>query len=130
MGSVFEEMCRYYTLEQGIKGRFGGFITNVGIWWGNESFINSNGERITQPADIDVVAISDIDKTAVIGECKFKNEKIDKNVYETLIRRSSLISGKYKISKYMFFSLNGYTEWFNNINDDNVLLLSLKDLYD
>jgi hypothetical protein len=130
MGSVFEDMCRYYALEQGVNGRFGGFITNVGIWWGNESFVNSSGERITQPADIDVVAISDIDKTAVIGECKFKNEKIDKGVYETLIRRSSLISGKYKISKYVFFSLSGYTDWFDTITDDNVLLLSLKDLYD
>jgi AAA+ ATPase superfamily predicted ATPase len=130
MGSVFEDMCRYYTLEQGVNGRFGGFITNVGIWWGNESFVNSSGERITQPADIDVVAISDIDKTAVIGECKFKNEKIDKGVYETLIRRSSLISGKYKISKYVFFSLSGYTDWFDTITDDTMLLLSLKDLYD
>ena len=29
----------------------------------------------------------------------FKNEKIDKGIYETLIRRGSLITAKYKISK-------------------------------
>jgi len=29
--------------------------------------------------------ISSIENTAVIGECKFKNEKIDKGIYETLI---------------------------------------------
>ena len=50
-----------------------------------------------QSADIDVVAISEIDKAAVVGECKFKNEKIDKGIYETLIRRSGLISARYKI---------------------------------
>ena len=37
MGSVFEEMCRYYTLEQGICGKFDNFITRVGSWWGNET---------------------------------------------------------------------------------------------
>lgn len=66
-------------------------------------------ERIQQSADIDIVGISEIDKTAVIGECKFKNERIDKNVYDTLIRRASRIIGKYKITKYLFFSLSGST---------------------
>ena len=45
-----------------------------------------------QSADIDVVALSEVDKKAVVGECKFKNEKIDKGIYDTLIRRSKLIS--------------------------------------
>ena len=53
MGAVFEDMCRYYTLKQGIKGEYGCFITSVGSWWGVEN--------------IDVVAISGIDKKAVIG---------------------------------------------------------------
>ena len=58
-----------------------------------------------QSADIDVVAISEFDKAAVVGECKFKNEKIDKAIHETLIRRSGLISARYKIEKIVFFSL-------------------------
>ncbi len=129
MGTVFENMCRYYTLEQGIIGRFGGFMTNVGVWWGTEQIENSKGEKIQQSADIDVVGISEIDKTAVIGECKFKNERIDKNVYDTLIRRASQIIGKYKITKYLFFSLSGFTEWFDGISDDNVILITLEDMY-
>ena len=54
---------------------------------------------------------SDIDKIALVGECKFKNEKIDKGVYETLLRRSGVIAGKYHVKKLLFFSLSGYTEW-------------------
>ena len=130
MGSVFEEMCRYYTLERGILGEFGGFLTNVGTWWGVERETNSKGEKVQQSADIDVVAISEIDKCAVVGECKFKNEKIDKGVYEALIRRGVLITGKYKVSKYLFFSLSGYTEWFNTLETSDVVLLTLKDLYE
>lgn len=129
MGSVFEEMCRYYTLEQGIQGRFDSFITDVGTWWGVETVKNQKGEMVQQSADIDVVAISEIDKCAVVGECKFKNEKIDKGIYETLLRRSGLISGKYKVSKYIFFSLSGYTDWFDTLQDNQVVLLSLNDLY-
>lgn len=130
MGAVFEEMCRYYTLKQGITGEYGCFITSVGSWWGVENLTDENGNVRAQSADIDVVAISDIDKNAVIGECKFKNEKIDKSVYETLIRRGKLITAKYKVSKYIFFSLSGYTDWMKNLNDKDVLLLTLDSLYE
>lgn len=130
MGSVFEEMCRYYTLMKGITGEYGCFITSVGTWWGVENITDKNGDMRAQSADIDVVALSEIDKKAVIGECKFKNEKIDKGIYETLIRRGRLIAGKYKISKYIFFSLSGYTEWFEALSEEDVLLLTLDSLYE
>lgn len=130
MGAVFEEMCRYYTLLKGITGEYGCFITSVGTWWGVENITDKNGNIRAQSADIDVVALSDIDKRAVIGECKFKNEKIDKGIYETLIRRGSLITAKYKISKYIFFSLSGYTDWFETLSDEDVLLLTLDSLYE
>lgn len=130
MGAVFEEMCRYYTLKQGIIGEYGCFVTSVGTWWGVETIIGEDGDRKNQSADIDVVALSEPDKQAIIGECKFKNEKIDKGIYETLIRRGSLISGKYRISKYLLFSLSGYTDWFQSLADENVLLLTLDSLYE
>ena len=130
MGAVFEEMCRYYTLKQGIIGEYGCFITSVGSWWGVENFTDKDSNIKTQSADIDVVALSEIDKKAVIGECKFKNEKIDKGIYETLIRRGKLITAKYKVSKYIFFSLTGYTDWFETMSDEDVLLLTLDSLYD
>ena len=130
MGTVFEDMCRYYTLKQGIEGAYGCFITSVGSWWGTESITDKNGGVRTQSTDIDVVAISEIDKKAVIGECKFKNEKIDKGVYETLIRRGKLITAKYKVSKYIFFSLSGYTNWFKSLSDNDVLLLTVDSLYE
>lgn len=75
METVFEEMCRYYTLKHGIEGEYGCFLTSVGSWWGVENIADKDGNIRSQSADIDVVAISDIDKQAVIGECKFKNEK-------------------------------------------------------
>ena len=130
MGAVFEDMCRYYTFAQGIKGEYGCFVTSVGTWWGVENITDKDGNVKSQSADIDVVAISEIDRKAIVGECKFKNEKIDKGIYDTLIRRGKLIAAKYKVSKYILFSLSGYTDWFKSLSDGDVLLLTLDSLYE
>ena len=130
MGSVFEEMCRYYTLKRGIAGEYGCFITAAGTWWGTERIRDENGSIKTQAADIDIVAVSEPEKKAVIGECKFRNEKIDKGVYDTLIRRGSLIAAGYRISKYLLFSLSGYTDYFQSLPDGDVQLLTLDSLYE
>ena len=129
MGTVFEDMCRYYTLKQGIFGKFNCFITAVGTWWGTEPVLNDNGERMVQSADIDVVALSETEKKAVVGECKFKHEKIDKGIYKTLIRRANLISSKYNMTAYILFSLSGYTKWFDTLQDEKTVLVSLKEMY-
>ncbi len=129
MGSVFEEMCRYFTLEQGIQGAFGSFLTETGTWWGVEQLKDENGKWNQQASDIDVVGISTIDNSAVIGECKFKNEKIDKGVYETLLRRSRLISAKYNITKYLLFSLSGFTDWFAEADKTNLILITVDNMY-
>lgn len=129
MGSVFEEMCRYYTLEQGIKGAYGSFLTQTGTWWGVERVTDEEGKRYTQSADIDVVGISSVDKTAVIGECKFKNEKIDKEIYETLVRRSKLLSGNYHVTQFLLFSLSGFTKWFDKEDIPNTVKITIEDLY-
>lgn len=129
MGTVFEDMCRYYTLQHGILGEFGCFLTSVGSWWGMETIVNDEGKKMGQSADIDVVALSEIEKKAVVGESKFKNEKIDRGVYETLLRRANVLSSKYTITKYMLFSLSGYTKWFDNMKDNRVMQISLDDMY-
>lgn len=129
MGNVFEEMCRYYTLEHGIMGEFGSFVTETGTWWGSELLTDDDGKKYQQSADIDVVGISSVDKTAVCGECKFKNEKIDKEIYETLVRRSKLLSANYIVMKYLLFSLSGFSKWFDTGKNSNLLLITIQDLY-
>lgn len=129
MGIVFEDMCREFTLEQGIMGKYDCFLTNTGNWWGVETVIKEDGSRERQSADIDIVGISEPDQCAVIGECKFRNEKINKTVYETLLRRGTLLSGKYRLKKYLFFSLSGYTNWFDSLENQDVVTYTLADIY-
>ncbi len=128
MGSVFEEMCRYYTLEQGIAGAYGPVITSVGTWWGVEHSVREDGTKYNETADIDVVGVSSISKDVVVGECKFTNDKIDKEVYDTLFRRSNFLTNR-KVSAYLLFSLNGYTKWFDSEKLDDWYLYTLEDMY-
>lgn len=129
MGSVFEEMCRDYTAMLGFSNVFDCIITDVGTWWGIENYIDDNGKKIHVPTDIDVVGISKLSKCVVLGECKFKNEKIGKSVYDTFLRRSQIFSSKYQIKKLILFSLNGFTDWFKDNKDENILCISLDDMY-
>ena len=129
MGSIFEDMCRYYTLEQGVQNRFGCFVTKVGTYWGTELIEDKDGKKSQIAADIDVVALSEVDKTVLIGECKFTKAKIDKEIYETLVRRAALIFGKYRLKNYLLFSLNGYSQWVSEIDNDKLILITLDDMY-
>lgn len=130
MGKVFEEMCLHYTINAGLDGRLNCFVTEVGTWWGTESLQDNEGKWYAQSADVDVVGISSVDRGVVVGECKFKNEKIDKTVYETLVRRSKVIPCKYPVVQYLLFSLGGYTDWIEeNVDKKTVALFTLDDLY-
>ncbi|MBQ6887438.1 MAG: ATP-binding protein [Lachnospiraceae bacterium] len=131
MGKVFEEMCKFFTLSEGLEGNLNCFVTETGTWWGTETIEDENGKRRIQSADVDVVGLSPSDKGMVVGECKFRNEKIDKSIYETLIRRSKAIPSKYPIVQYLLFSMGGFTEWFeDNIDKKIVALYTLDDLYE
>ncbi len=122
MGEIFEYMCRYYTLSKGLEGELNCLVTNTGKWWG------PGHDR--KPTDIDVVGIDNIMNQAVLGECKFKNEPVDKAVYDSLMARKGLIDRKYTEVQYLFFSLSGYSEWVNENSDpEKVKLLTLEDLY-
>lgn len=131
MGKVFEEMCKYFTLNAGLEGRLNCFVTETGMWWGTELIEDETGKKNVCSADVDVVGLSPSEKGMVVGECKFKNEKIDKAVYETLIRRSKAIPCKYPVVQYLLFSLGGFTEWFDeNVDKKMVALYTLDDMYE
>ena len=122
MGEIFEYMCRYYTLSKGLQGELKCFVTNTGKWWG------TGHDR--KPTDIDVVGIDNVSNQAILGECKFKNEPVDKAAYDSLMARKGLIDRKYSEVQYAFFSLSGYSEWVKeNADTENVKLFTLEDLY-
>ena len=123
MGSIFEEMCRHYILLNSFANPNAPMITEVGKWFG------TNPENKEQ-TDIDVVGIDKLSNTAIIGECKFKNEPTDKSVLDSLIARNRLLDNKYQVVSYVLFSLSGFSEWLITNKDKlNVKLITLEQMF-
>lgn len=123
MGSIFEEMCRHYMLLHSFTSSDAPLITEVGKWFGTNP---QNKEQ----TDIDVVGINKLSNTAIIGECKFKNEPIDKFVLDSLIARNGLLDNRYHVVSYALFSLSGFSEWLIKHTDEmNVTLVTLEQMY-
>ena len=100
MGKVFEEICKQWLWKQLLAGNCPVEFSSLGRWWGNDS-------RERRQAEIDILAEQD-KTTALFGECKWTNEKVDLGVLETLVKRSELFS--YKTKYFYLFSKSGFTK--------------------
>lgn len=100
MGKVFEEICKQYLWKRLLAGTFPIEFTSLGRWWGNNPMEKSQ-------AEIDIMGEQD-KNTALFGECKWTNEKVDVGVLKTLIKRSEIFS--YKNSYYYLFAKTGFTK--------------------
>lgn len=100
MGAVFEEICKQYLWELNRKGKAVISFTSLGRWWGNDPKQKSQTE-------IDIIGEAD-KNTALFGECKWTNEKVDVGVLELLIERSKLFH--YKKVHYYVFAKSGFTK--------------------
>ena len=100
MGKVFEDICRQYLWKMLISGKTPIEFTSLGRWWGNDPIHRCQ-------AEIDIMGEQD-KNTAVFGECKWTNEKVDLGVLETLIERSNIFS--YKTKYFYLFSKSGFTK--------------------
>lgn len=100
MGKVFEEICRQYLWKLLLEEKSPVEFTSLGRWWGNDPV-----ERAQ--AEIDILGEQD-KTTALFGECKWTNEKVDLGVLETLVHRSRLFS--YSKIHYYLFSKSGFTK--------------------
>lgn len=100
MGKVFEDICTQYLWKLLLTDRSPVQFRYLGRWWGNDP-------RTRSQTEIDIMGEQDKD-TALFGECKWTNEKVDLGVLETLIERSRLFSYA-KVQLYLF-SKSGFTK--------------------
>ena len=100
MSAVFEKICKQYLWKLLLDGNSPVEFSELGRWWGNDPIEKKQTE-------IDIMGEQD-KKTALFGECKWTNEKVDLGVLETLIKRSKLFS---YINVHLFlFSKSGFTK--------------------
>lgn len=120
MGSVFEDMCRQYMWRLLLTGETECIFTSIGRWWGNDPIEKKQTE-------IDIIGFGD-DDSAVFGECKWTNAKIDVDILRTLSHRAALF---HHSRKYLYlFSKNGYTDACKALAEEigNIRLVTFEDM--
>lgn len=100
MGRVFEDICQQYLWQLLLNNNAPIYFTDLGRWWGAD-------KQLHKQTEIDIMAIQDKD-TALFGECKWTNEKVDVGVLELLQHRSSLFN--YSQTVLYIFSKSGFTK--------------------
>lgn len=120
MGKVFEDICSQYLWKLLLSGQCPVEFTSLGRWWGNNPMTRSQTE-------IDIMGEQD-KNTALFGECKWTNEKVDLGVLETLIQRSKLFPYQ-KVHLYLF-SKSGFTKGCIDKSEElgNVTLVTYQDI--
>lgn len=120
MGRVFEEICMQYLWKLLLKGNAPVEFVSLGRWWGNDPIKKSQ-------AEIDIMGEQDAE-IAIFAECKWRNEKVDLDILETLVERSKLFH--YIKMHYYLFSKSGFTKECIEKAEQmrNVTLVSYKDI--
>ena len=120
MGKVFEEICKQYLWKLLLDGESPVEFKDLGRWWGTDPFIHSQ-------AEIDIMGVQGRD-TALFGECKWTNEKVDVGVLETLAKRSQIFH--YNKILLCLFAKNGFTKGCVDAAEKmgGVMLVSYKDI--
>lgn len=100
MGQIFEEICRQYLWKRLLEGKAEVEFNDLGRWWGTDPHTRSQTE-------IDIMGVLD-KETALFGECKWTNEKVDVGVLDKLLERSRLFS--YANVHLYLFAKAGFTK--------------------
>ncbi len=100
MGKIFEDICKQYLWKLLLNGESPVEFQELGRWWGTDSSTHSQVE-------IDIMGEQDRN-TALFGECKWTNEKVDAGTLEKLARRSRLFH--YQNIHLFLFAKNGFTK--------------------
>ena len=100
MGAIFEEICKQYLWEELLSGNAAVAFHDLGRWWGTDA-------RTRQQVEIDIMGTAD-KNTALFGECKWTNAKVDLGVLETLAARGKLFP--YSNKHYYLFAKTDFTK--------------------
>ncbi|MCL2501222.1 MAG: ATP-binding protein [Defluviitaleaceae bacterium] len=121
MGEVFEKLCIEYMwhMYDSLPVHF----QNIGRWWGNNPDLQSQME-------VDFIAFRSDGDAAIFGECKWRNEPLDKTTVSGLITKCGMFT-QFTTKHYFLFSKSGFTSAAQRLaaESGNVHLINFKDMF-
>ena len=96
--TAFEEAAQAHIARIAKVGKLSFLPEQIGGWWDRD-------------AEIDLLAISQLEKSALVGECKWSINPVGTNILEELKQKSQVLIEKYGIQKLQFalFARSGFT---------------------
>lgn len=121
MGLVFEKVCMDYMIAQNVKGKLPILFTSIGRWWGTDPATRNQVE-------IDLIANDG--KDYLIGECKWRNEKLDLAVLYGLQKKADVFNPRRTRTWFILFSKSGFTQAVMEAaeKDENIILVDIGEL--
>ncbi len=120
LGGVFEEIAIQYLRRRNNLTYLPFVFERIGRWWGNNPIKKREEE-------IDILCKNET--SILLGECKWRNEKLGMEVVEELIKKSLLF---HEVNKYyIFFSKSGFTSSVKGLAESrkDIILVDLQDIY-
>lgn len=108
LGSTFEKVCIEDLKRRNKSMELPFVFEKIGRWWGNNPYTKREEE-------IDILAVAR--NSALICECKWRNQPTDIKVVNSLIEKSNML--KYENKYYMFFAKSGFTQDVLRFSKDN-----------
>ncbi len=111
---AFEDICKEYLYRRNISNQLPFRFAQIGRFWTNQT-------------EIDLMAFDREHKHLLLGECKYRNTPVDKDVLDGLMEKANAISNIPPTS-IMLFSKGGFMERLTQIRDDRINLIGLNEL--
>ena len=108
LGNTFEGICIDILKIKNKNMKLPFVFDKIGPWWGNNPIMKREEK-------IDILAISK--DNALIGECKWRNQRLDMSAINSLIEKSQAL--KYENKYYIYFSKSGFAEDVINFSKHN-----------
>jgi AAA+ ATPase superfamily predicted ATPase len=122
MGEVFEQLCIEYMWS--IYDELPFAFQNVSRWWGNNPDLKSQ-------AEVDFIAYDSDGSQAIFGECKWRNEYLDKATALRLIEKCQMFKG-FEQKHYYLFSKTGFTSGAREfaLGREDIHLIEFKEMFE
>ncbi|MCQ2521676.1 MAG: AAA family ATPase [Lachnospiraceae bacterium] len=120
MGNVFEKMCKEFLFMKAGENDYP-IITEIDNF--QKIIVDENGKQ--RQIEIDIIGRDGKD-ILIVGECKFTNEKVNKEIFDSFMEKTHYIKGQNPL--LCMFSLKGYTDYVVE-NAEGVILLTIEVLY-
>lgn len=98
VATAFEEAAQSHIARIAKMGKFSFLPEQIGGWWDRD-------------AEIDILAINQAEKVALVGECKWSINPVGTDILEELKQKSQVLVKKYGVRKLQFalFARSGFT---------------------